>query len=65
MLLGSGIAVAVVWASGYSSNLTTSLGTFICHGLGAGLKQKKKERKKLKIQLYAHYKGEIEFEVNE
>ena len=30
MLLRSGIAVAVVWASGYSSDLTLSLGTSIC-----------------------------------
>ena len=30
--LGSGVAVAVAWASGYSSNWTPSLGTSICHG---------------------------------
>ena len=32
MWLGSGIAVAVVKASGYSSDLTPSLGTSICQG---------------------------------
>ena len=31
MWLRSGIAVAVVWASGYGSDLTASLGTSICH----------------------------------
>ena len=32
--LGSRVAVAVVQASSYSSNLTTSLGNSICHGYG-------------------------------
>ena len=32
MQLGSGVAVAMVWASGYSSGSTPSLGTSICHG---------------------------------
>ena len=31
MWLGSGVAVAVVLASGYSSDYTPSLGTSICH----------------------------------
>ena len=31
---GSGIAVTVAWAGGYSSDLTPSLGTSICHGCG-------------------------------
>ena len=43
MRLGSCIAVAVVWASGYSSNSTPSLGTSICHECSP--KKKKKEKK--------------------
>ena len=31
MQLRSSVAVAVAWARGYSSNLTASLGTSICH----------------------------------
>ena len=47
MLLGSGIAVAVVVkASTCSSDLTLSLGTSICQGCGP--KKQKKERKKEK-----------------
>ena len=34
MWLGSGIAVAVVWANSCSSNSTPSLGTSICHRCG-------------------------------
>ena len=30
-LFGSGIAVTVVWAGSYTSNLTPGLGTSICH----------------------------------
>jgi len=41
--LGSGVAVAVVYASGYSSNSTPGLETSICHGYGP--KKTKKERK--------------------
>ena len=42
MQLGSCVAVAVVQASSYSSDLTPSLGTSICHGCGP-----KKTRKKI------------------
>ena len=41
---GSGVAVAVMQASGCSSNLTPSMGTSI--GPGCGLKKKKKKNKK-------------------
>jgi len=41
MWLGFGIAVAVVEAGSYSSDLTPSLGTSICHGC-----ERKKESKK-------------------
>ena len=44
-ILRSGVAVAVVQASGYSSDSTHSLGTSICHGFGPK-KTKNKERKK-------------------
>ena len=40
--LGSGVAMAVAQASDYSSDLTPSLGTSICHGGGP-----KKIKKKL------------------
>ena len=45
MWLGSGgaVAVAVAQASGYSSHLTPSLGTFICQGRGPKKKDKKKK----------------------
>ena len=49
--LGSGDAVAVAQASGYSSDLNPSLGTSICHECGQKKrkrKKKKKERKKKK-----------------
>jgi len=43
MQLGSGVAVTVVYASGYSSDLTPSLGSSICHRCGP--KKAKKEEK--------------------
>ena len=45
MLLGSGIAVAVAVASIYSSDLTPSLGTSICHEYGPKKTKKKKKKK--------------------
>ena len=44
--LGSGIAVAVVWASSYSSDSTPSLGTSICCRCNPKKKEKKKKKKK-------------------
>ena len=44
--LGSCMAVAV--AGGYSSNLTPSLGTSICHKCSPKTKQKKKKKKEKK-----------------
>ena len=41
MGLRYGIAVAVEEANGYSCNLTSSLGTSICHGCGPKKKDKK------------------------
>jgi len=38
--------VALVWAGGYSSNLTPSLGTSICRGSGPKNGKKQKERKR-------------------
>ena len=43
MQLGSGVAVAVVQASGQNSDLTASLGTSMCHGRGPKKKTKKKD----------------------
>ena len=42
MQLGSGVAVAVMWANSYSSVLTPNLGTSICCGCGPKKEQKKK-----------------------
>ena len=41
--LGSGIAVALAWASGYSSNLTPSLENSICHGCSPKNQKTKKK----------------------
>ena len=42
MQLGSGVAVAVAWAGGYSSDWTPSLETSICHECGPKKTKKKK-----------------------
>ena len=44
--LGSGVAVAEVWASGYSSDSTPRLGTSICHRCGPRKKEEKKEKQR-------------------
>ena len=49
MWLGSGIAVAVAWASGYCSKLTHSLGTSICCGYGPEKKKKKNKKQRTKV----------------
>ena len=46
MWLGSCVAVAVVSASKYSSDLTPRLGTSICLGYGPKNSEEKKKRKK-------------------
>ena len=43
MWLRSGVAMAVAWADGYSSDLTPSLGTSICCRCGHKKKKKKKQ----------------------
>ena len=43
-MLRSGVAMAVVWASGYSSHLTPNLETSICLGCGPKKDKNKKER---------------------
>ena len=49
MRLGSGVAVAVVYTNGYSSNSPASLGTSVCHRCGPkNIKKKKKKRRKKK-----------------
>ena len=48
--LGSGIAVAVVQAHGYSSDLIPSLGTSTCHGCGPKNQKKKKKKKKFTMR---------------
>ena len=50
MQLGSGVAVAVVYAGSYSSDSTPSMGTSICHrcspkAAGVALKRQKKKKK--------------------
>ena len=44
--LGFGVAVAVVWASGYSSYSTRPLAWESTYALGAALKRQKKKKKK-------------------
>ena len=46
MQLGSLIAVAVVWAVGYSSYSTPNVGTFICCRCNPKKTKKKKKKKK-------------------
>ena len=48
MWLGSGVAVAVVWAGSYSSDSTPSLGTSICRGCSPKKTKKKKKKRKRK-----------------
>ena len=52
MWLRSGVAVAVVWASSYSSDETPSLGTSICHRCGPKKKKKKERKRKKKRSVY-------------
>ena len=52
MRLRSGVAVAVVKASGYSSDSTSSLGTSICQGCSAKKTKKKKEREREILKVY-------------
>ena len=56
MWLGSCVPVAVVQASSYSSYLTPSLGTSICHGCGPKNKKiiKMNESRNLKIRVYIY-----------
>ena len=51
MGLGSGVAVAVVWAGGYSSDSTPSLGTFICHECGS----KKRHTQKFLFKVFISF----------
>ena len=48
MQLGSGVAVALAQAAGYSSNWTPSLGTSMCRGKRPQKKAKKGQKKKKK-----------------
>ena len=54
MRLISGVAVAVVWASSYSSDVTLSLGTSMCCGFSP---QKTKKKKKKKVTIWKHAIG--------
>ena len=44
--VGSRVAVALAYASGYSSSWTPSLGTSVCHGSSPRKTKKKKKKKK-------------------
>ena len=48
--LGSHVAMAVVWASSCTSDLTPSLGTSLCHGCGP----KKQKSKKIRNEEESH-----------
>ena len=62
MPLGFLIAVAVAWASSYSSNSIGPLALESPHALGAGLKEKKKKKKKAICQLL---KGKVNPHIND
>ena len=47
--LGSGVAVAVVWASSYRSHSTPSLGTSICRRCGPKRKKQNKQTNKVRL----------------
>ena len=55
--LGSGVAVAVASDGGYSSDLTTSLGTSICHRCSSEKRTKKK--KKVTFIFFPQFYSEI------
>ena len=57
MRLGSGVTVAVVYASGYSSDWTPSLGTFISSECGPKKKKKKKPKKNNKKKTIEEWAG--------
>ena len=57
--LGSGIAVAVVYAGGYNSNWTPSLGTSICRGCSP--RKDKKDKKKCILNTFWCYHGFLPF----
>ena len=46
MQIGSGVAMAVVWAGGYSSELTPNLETSICCRFSSETEREKKKKKK-------------------
>ena len=50
MRLGSGVAVALVKASGHSSDSTPSLETSICYGCGPQKERKKKRKSQGKFE---------------
>ena len=53
MRLGSGVAVALAWAGGYSSGWTPSLGTSMCRGCSP--KKDRRQKKKVRqILLRSH-----------
>ena len=53
-LFRSGVAVAVVWAGNYSSDLTPSLGTSICSGYSPENTKKKKIYYKVLPYIYIY-----------
>ena len=61
MQLGSGIAMAAVYTSGYSSDSIPSLGPSICHGCGPQKTKRKKKKRKIGT-IVSLSKGGVEFE---
>ena len=43
MLLGSRVAVALAWASGYGSDWTLSLGTSVCQGVALEMAERQEK----------------------
>ena len=57
--LGSGVGVAVMRARGYSSDLTPSLGTSICHRCGTKKKKKKKKATLIYSQINKNWESSL------
>ena len=59
MCLRSGVAVAVVEVSSYSSSSTPSLGTSICQGSSSRIGKKRQKNKKTQLRLTNTFKRTI------
>ena len=65
MWFRSAIAVAVVQSSGYSSNLTPSLGTSMCHGCDLKKEKRKKKRQNTEPNTWKSFNKDLIGKINE